>query len=119
MDESVNLKRSCGTSPTGTKAKKITKVSKDMETPEALEIKILEMKEYMNLMNKECKDVKDENLQLRKTLMKRYVLKKENLSLTKQLKEKDLEAVKVMKAIEERMEEETNTAMKSIEKEIM
>ena len=34
------------------------------------------------------------------------------------MKDQELEAVKAMKAIEERIEEETNTAMKSIEKQI-
>ena len=52
IDESVNLKRSSSTSPTGTKAKKITKVCNDIETPKSLEIKLLEMEEYMKLVKK-------------------------------------------------------------------
>ena len=44
------------------------------------------------------------------------VVKKENINLTKQLKNQELRAVKAMKAIEARIEEDT--AMKSIEKQI-
>ena len=76
------------------------------------------MEEDMKLVKKDCQDVKVENSQLRKTLEESNELKKENLNLTEQLKKKDFEAVKAMKAIEERIEEETNTAMKSIERQI-
>ena len=120
MDESVNLKRSNSTSPVGVKAKvsNITIVSADSEIPKTLEVKCLEMEEDMKLVKKECADVKVENSKFRKNLEEINVVKKENINLTKQFKDQELEVVKAMKAIEERIEEETNTAMKSIDKQI-